>query len=452
MIFDDHDTIVAPATPAGGALCVIRLSGDRAIELSDTLFRGRRRLADSASAMARYGYIMDGEQVVDDVVATVFRAPHSYTGEDTVEISTHGSRYIVERVLGLFVKAGARMAEAGEFTRRAFLAGRMDLSQAEAVADIIAADSRAAYAVASTQMRGGYSAALAALRERLVRIVSLLELELDFSEEDVEFADRTELSNLLNELRNEVNGLCGSFALGNALKHGVTVAIAGRPNVGKSTLLNALAGEDRAMVSAIAGTTRDTVEVVKNLGGVNYRFVDTAGLHDTADELERMGIERTTEAMRRAMIILWLTDDENGSMSSDLASYAPSETQKVYRVLTKSDIRESADIPECAIPTIAISAKTGAGMAELQQALLSAADATAAYAGDVIVSNRRHYDALCQAEEALTAALNGLQMGIPTDLLSEDIRQVVHHIGLITGEISSDDILHSIFANFCIGK
>jgi tRNA modification GTPase len=328
----------------------------------------------------------------------------------------------------------------------------MDLSQAEAVADIIAADSRAAYAVASTQMRGGYSAALAALRERLVRIVSLLELELDFSEEDVEFADRTELSNLLNELRNEVNGLCGSFALGNALKHGVTVAIAGRPNVGKSTLLNALAGEDRAMVSAIAGTTRDTVEVVKNLGGVNYRFVDTAGLHDTADELERMGIERTTEAMRRAMIILWLTDDENGSMSSDLAGYAPSETQKIYRVLTKSDIRESADIPECAIPTIAISAKTGAGMAELQQVLLSAADARAAYAGDVIVSNRRHYDALCQAEEALTAALNGLQMGIPTDLLSEDIRQVVHHIGHITGEISSDDILHSIFANFCIGK
>ena len=452
MIFDDHDTIVAPATPAGGALCVIRLSGDRAIELSDMLFRGRRRLSDSASAMARYGYIMDGEQVVDDVVATVFRAPHSYTGEDTVEISTHGSRYIVERVLGLFVKAGARMAEAGEFTRRAFLAGRMDLSQAEAVADIIAADSRAAYAVASTQMRGGYSAALAALRERLVRIVSLLELELDFSEEDVEFADRTELSNLLNELRNEVNGLCGSFALGNALKHGVTVAIAGRPNVGKSTLLNALAGEDRAMVSAIAGTTRDTVEVVKNLGGVNYRFVDTAGLHDTADELERMGIERTTEAMRRAMIILWLTDDENSSMSQDLAGYEPVDDQKVYRILTKSDLKAFDDGADGDIPTIAISAKTGIGMEVLQQCLASAADATAAYAGDVIVSNRRHYDALCQAEEALTAALNGLQMGIPTDLLSEDIRQVVHHIGLITGEISSDDILHSIFANFCIGK
>ena len=452
MIFDDHDTIVAPATPAGGALCLVRLSGERAIELCDCLFQGRRPLSEAATATAHYGYIMDGKEVVDDVVVTLYKAPRSYTGEDTVEISTHGSRYIVERVLALFVKAGARMAEPGEFTRRAFLAGRMDLSQAEAVADIISADSRAAYAVASTQMRGGYSAALADLRERLVKIMSLLELELDFSEEDVEFADRTELNNLLNDLRDTVGSLCHSFSLGNALKHGVTVAIAGRPNVGKSTLLNAFAGEDRAMVSAIAGTTRDTVEVVKNLGGVNFRFIDTAGLHESADELERMGIERTTEAMRRAMIILWLTDDENSSITQDLAGYEPAEDQKVYRVLTKNDLKEFESGVESAIPTIAISAKTGAGMDALQQCLASAADATAAYAGDVIVSNRRHYDALCQAEEALTAAINGLQMGTPTDLLSEDIRQVVHHIGLITGEISSNDILHSIFANFCIGK
>lgn len=452
MIFDDHDTIVAPATPAGGALCLIRLSGSRAIELCDGLFRGRRRLCDAAAATAHYGRLMDGEEVADDVVVTVFRAPHSYTGEDTVEISTHGSRYVVERILGLFIQAGARMAEAGEFTRRAFLAGRMDLSQAEAVADIIAADSRAAYAVASTQMRGGYSAALAQLRDRLVKIVSLLELELDFSEEDVEFADRAELRRLLTDLDKAISALRDSFALGNALKQGVTVAIAGRPNVGKSTLLNALAGEDRAMVSAIAGTTRDTVEVVKNLGGVNYRFIDTAGLHEAADELERMGIERTAEAMRRAMIILWLTDDENSSMAEDLAGYEPSVDQKVYRVLTKTDLRESGDFSMGEIPTIAISAKTGAGMECLQQSLLSAADATAAYAGDVIVSNRRHYDALCQAAECLASAIGGLHSGIPTDLLSEDIRQVVHHIGLITGEISSDDILHSIFANFCIGK
>lgn len=452
MIFDDHDTIVAPATPAGGALCLIRLSGSRAIELCDSLFRGRRALSEAAAATAHYGYIMDGEEVADDVVVTIFRAPHSYTGEDTVEVSTHGSRYVVERILGLFIKAGARMAEAGEFTRRAYLAGRMDLSQAEAVADIIAADSRAAYAVASTQMRGGYSSTLANLRERLVQIVSLLELELDFSEEDVEFADRAELKSLLAELGSAITTLSDSFALGNALKQGVTVAIAGRPNVGKSTLLNALAEEDRAMVSAIAGTTRDTVEVVKNLGGVNYRFIDTAGLHDSADELERMGIERTTEAMRRAMIILWLTDDPDSNVADDLAGYEVQEGQKIYRVLTKSDLRERDVVKDEAVPTIVISAKTGSGMAELQRQLLLAADATAAYAGDVIVSNRRHYDALCQANEALTAAIAGLRTGIPTDLLSEDIRQVVHHIGTITGEISSDDILHSIFANFCIGK
>ena len=452
MIFDDHDTIVAPATPAGGALCLIRLSGSRAIELCDSLFRGRRALSEAAAATAHYGYIMDGEEVADDVVVTIFRAPHSYTGEDTVEVSTHGSRYVVERILGLFIKAGARMAEAGEFTRRAYLAGRMDLSQAEAVADIIAADSRAAYAVASTQMRGGYSSTLANLRERLVQIVSLLELELDFSEEDVEFADRAELKSLLAELGSAITTLSDSFALGNALKQGVTVAIAGRPNVGKSTLLNALAEEDRAMVSAIAGTTRDTVEVGKNLGGVNYRFIDTAGLHDSADELERMGIERTTEAMRRAMIILWLTDDPDSNVADDLASYEVQEDQKIYRVLTKADLRERDDVKDEAVPTIVISAKTGSGMAELQRQLLLAADATAAYAGDVIVSNRRHYDALCQANEALRAAIAGLRTGIPTDLLSEDIRQVVHHIGTITGEISSDDILHSIFANFCIGK
>lgn len=452
MIFDDHDTIVAPATPAGGALCLIRLSGSRAIELCDSIFRGRRALSEAAAAAAHYGYIMDGEEVADDVVVTIFRAPHSYTGEDTVEVSTHGSRYVVERILGLFIKAGARMAEAGEFTRRAYLAGRMDLSQAEAVADIIAADSRAAYAVASTQMRGGYSSTLANLRERLVHIVSLLELELDFSEEDVEFADRAELKSLLAELGSAITTLSDSFALGNALKQGVTVAIAGRPNVGKSTLLNALAEEDRAMVSAIAGTTRDTVEVVKNLGGVNYRFIDTAGLHDSADELERMGIERTTEAMRRAMIILWLTDDPDSNVADDLAGYEVMEGQEIYRVLTKADLRERDDVKDEAVPTIVISAKTGSGMADLQRQLLLAADATAAYAGDVIVSNRRHYDALCQANEALTAAIAGLRTGIPTDLLSEDIRQVVHHIGTITGEISSDDILHSIFANFCIGK
>ncbi len=454
MIFNENDTILAPATPAGGALCVIRISGAESIAICDSVFRGRRALAEAKTATAHYGNIVDGESVVDDVVVTVFRAPHSYTGEDSVEISAHGSRYVVNQILGLLCSKGARMAEAGEFTRRAFLAGRMDLSQAEAVADIIAADSRASHAVASTQMRGDYSSMLGELRSQLVHITSLLELELDFSEEDVEFADREELKTLLSKLYEKVGALADSFELGNALKQGVMVAIAGRPNVGKSTLLNRLVGENRAMVSDIAGTTRDTIEATANLGGVIYRFVDTAGLHNTSDVLERMGIERTTEALSRANIVLWLTDDAKSRFDDDMADFQPLPQQKLYRVITKSDLQsvQCCSMNDCGFPTLVISAKTGEGMDALHEALLKAADATAAYAGDVIVSNRRHYDALCQAHENLAAALSGLKNNIPSDLLSEDIRQVIYHIGTITGEISSEDILHSIFANFCIGK
>lgn len=454
MIFNDHDTIVAPATPAGGALCLIRMSGAEAITMCDRVFRGRLPLAEAKTATAHYGYIVEGEDTIDDVVVTVFRAPHSYTGEDSVEISTHGSRYIVERVLSLLVKQGARMAEAGEFTRRAFLAGRMDLSQAEAVADVIAADSRAAHAVAATQMRGDYSAMLGELRGQLVHITSLLELELDFSEEDVEFADRAELQSLLSCLYDKVDALAASFDLGNVLKQGVVVAIAGRPNVGKSTLLNRLVGENRAMVSDIAGTTRDTIEATANIGGVIYRFVDTAGLHSTTDVLERMGIERTAEAIGRANVVLWLTDDTTSRFADDMPDFEPTSQQRVYRVITKADLQGEgvATASACEWPTIVLSAKTGEGMDSLHEMLLLLADATAAYAGDVIVSNRRHYEALCQARESLSAALSGLQSNIPTDLLSEDIRQVIHHIGTITGAITSDDILKTIFSTFCIGK
>lgn len=454
MIFNDHDTIVAPATPAGGALCLIRMSGTEAIAVCDRVFRGRLSLAEAKAATAHYGYIVEGEDTIDDVVVTVFRAPHSYTGEDSVEISTHGSRYIVERVLSLLIKQGARMAEAGEFSRRAFLAGRMDLSQAEAVADVIAADSRAAHAVAATQMRGDYSAMLGELRGQLVHITSLLELELDFSEEDVEFADRTELQSLLARLYDKVDALAASFDLGNVLKQGVMVAIAGRPNVGKSTLLNRLVGENRAMVSDIAGTTRDTIEATANIGGVIYRFVDTAGLHPTTDVLERMGIERTAEAIGRANVVLWLTDDATSRFADDMPDFEPTSQQRVYRVITKADLQGEgvATASACEWPTIVLSAKTGEGMDSLREMLLSSADATAAYAGDVIVSNRRHYEALCQARASLSDALSGLQSNIPSDLLSEDFRQVIHHIGTITGAITSDDILHSIFANFCIGK
>ena len=454
MIFNDSDTIVAPATPTGGALCIIRMSGEDAIAICDKVFRGRKPLTEATTATVLYGDIVDGDEVVDDVLVSVFRAPHSYTGENSVEISAHGSRYVVERVLSLLTSNGARLAEAGEFTRRAFLAGRMDLSQAEAVADIIAADSHASHAIASTQMRGAYSEELQALRDKLLNITSLLELELDFSEEDVEFADRKELLSLLDFSLKKINSLAQSFSLGNALKEGVMVAIAGRPNVGKSTLLNRLAGEERAMVSDIAGTTRDTVEATANIDGVIYRFIDTAGLHATDDKLEQMGIERTAQALSKARIILWLSDNEESTMTDDLVGFTPADDQKIYRIITKIDL--------CSQPcpttlqeeyhTIRLSAKTGEGVEQLLAVLRSAADASAAYKGDVIISNRRHYNALHQAGNALTAALTALQNNTSTDLLSEDIRLAIHHLGTITGEITSDDILKNIFSHFCIGK
>ena len=472
MIYNDNDTIVAPATPTGGALCLIRLSGERAIGLCDEVFEGRRSLAESKTATAHYGLIKDGEQVIDDVVVTLFRAPHSYTGEDSVEISAHGSRYVVGRILSLLLSRGARLAEAGEFTRRAFLAGRMDLSQAEAVADVIAADSRASHAVAATQMRGAYSAELAELRSKLLHITSLLELELDFSEEDVEFADRGALEQLLEAVRSRVVSLQSSFRLGNVLKEGVTVAIAGRPNVGKSTLLNRLVGEDRAMVSDIAGTTRDTVEAVANIDGVMFRFVDTAGLHSTADVLEQMGIERTAQALKKARIVLWITDNPNfdeGDILQEFGDFKPSDEQTLYKIVNKIDVHRRAeaglesDVEPGVVssvdmgaganaPILRVSAKTGEGVDALVELLKSAVDASAAYAGDVIVSNQRHYEALALASESLDASLSALRGGLPSDLLSEDIRQVLYHLGTITGEISSEDILQNIFSRFCIGK
>lgn len=455
MFFNDEDTIIAPATPVGGALCIIRVSGERAIEVSDEVFRGRRALRDVATATVHYGDIVDGADVVDDVLVSVFRAPHSYTGENLVEISAHGSRYVVERILALFTRQGVRMAYAGEFTRRAFVAGKMDLSQAEAVADIIAAESRASHAVASTQMRGAYSEELSALRDKLLHITSMLELELDFSEEDVEFADRAHLEDLLQQTYSRVEELADSFSLGNVLKEGVNVAIVGRPNVGKSTLLNRLVGEQRAMVSDIAGTTRDTIEATCNIGGVVFRFIDTAGLHSTDDVLERMGIERTSEALRRAHIILWLTDDDSTLMNDDMQGYVPSVEQIVYKVVTKIDLQENCD---CAInndhsdSVIYLSAKTGVGVDELRNALQTRFDAQSAYRGDVVVSSQRHYEALRESAESLQAALNALRNGLPTDLLSEDIRQVLYHLGTITGEITSEDVLQNIFSRFCIGK
>ena len=503
MTLLDNDTIAAPATAAGGALCVVRVSGPRAIDICDTIFRGRTTLAAAKTASAHYGSIADTTAGgIDEAIVTIFRAPHSYTGEDSVEISVHGSSYVVRALMQALARAGARPARAGEFTRRAFLAGRMDLAQAEAVADMIASSSRAAHAVAATQMRGAYSHELQELRRQLLDITSLLELELDFSEEDVEFADRTQLDTLLRRTRDKVAALARSFALGNALKEGVAVAIVGSPNVGKSTLLNRLAGEERAMVSDIAGTTRDTVEARINIDGVDYRFIDTAGVHQTDDKLELMGIDRTRQALEKARIVLWITTaDEPGSnigsnignkVDSNIGSNVGSNVgnpsghnvhntpdteaalkaefaaatgieltseQILYLIINKIDLQPHTESASAVTAegtedkyTIRLSAKTGEGIRTLVAALARSVDATAAYRGEAIVTNQRHYHALCEALTALDAALDGLQHGLTSELLSEDIRAAINHLGEITGEITSDDILQNIFSKFCIGK
>ncbi len=448
----DHDTIAAPATAAGGAISVIRISGEDAFAVCDKVFRGRTKLSEAEGYTAHFGRITDGERLVDEVVATVFRAPHSYTGENSVELSCHGSQYIVGEVLRLLLKAGARMAEAGEFTVRAYLAGKMDLSQAEAVADIIASSSRAAHTLAVAQLRGGYSERLETLREELVRLASLMELELDFSEEEVEFADRTELRRTIQRIAEEIERLRGSFALGNALKEGVAVAIVGAPNVGKSTLLNALAGEERALVSDIAGTTRDVVEERVVIDGVTFRFLDTAGIRNTDDRLEKMGIERTHRSIDKARIVIRMVDiAEVADRILPPLNFTPTEGQQIVNVINKIDTAPSYPLPE---GIIAISAREGHGIDALRDTLRVAVDTESLYHGDTVVSTTRHYEALSEASEALSAALAALDNGLPTDLLSEDVRTVIRHVAAITsrGIITPDELLKSIFSKFCIGK
>lgn len=518
----DRDTIAAPATAPGGALAVIRLSGGEALAIADRIFRGAAPLSEAAGYTVHYGRIVGGEQTVDDVLATVFRAPRSYTGEDAVEISAHGSPFIVSEILRLLIASGARMAEPGEFTLRAYLAGKLDLSQAEAVGDLIASSSRAAHALASNQMRGGYSEALDALRERLLHLASLLELELDFSEEEVEFADRSLLRDTMQEIGGRIDALRQSFSLGNAIKEGVAVALVGAPNVGKSTLLNRLLCEERALVSEIAGTTRDVIEERANIDGVVFRFLDTAGLRSTDDRLERMGIERTLASLRRARIVVCLLDAASLSpnalsvesphpsdLSTDIpagssrASTAPAALAPAATAYTASCPVESAPVATvpaasaagvssraasapaaCTVPApdfplhadqtlltvvnkidtvpglvlpagvIAISAKRGDGIDRLREALRSAVPTDELYAGDAVVSNSRHYEALTAARESLDRALAGLRDGLPTDLLSEEVRQVIDRLGTITGRgvITPDEILTSLFSRFCIGK
>lgn len=426
---------------------VVRLSGNDAIAIADKIFSGHGSLADAKGYSLHYGTIRDGERIVDDVVVALFRAPHSYTGDDTVEITAHGSEYITSEILRLAIEHGARMATAGEFTRRAFLAGKMDLSRAEAVADVIASNSRWSHRVASTQMRGNYSEYLASLRRDLLRLCSLLELELDFSEEDVEFADRQTLRSILAEVERQITSLRSSFALGNVLKEGVTVAIVGEPNVGKSTLLNALLEDDRAMVSDIAGTTRDTIEASTTIDGIRYRFIDTAGLHATTDKLEQMGIERTHRAIDRAHIVLHMASAER----PEFGNIATNASQHYIRIINKIDtVSESIALADNT--PLLISAKRSIGIETLRDRLRSLIDTTAVDAGSIVVSNMRHYEALSRAYEALKDAQRAIDGGLPGDLVSEDIRTILHHLGQITGDITSDDILQSIFSTFCIGK
>ena len=444
-------TIVAPATAAGGAIAVVRFSGSDAPALCDRLFRGAAPLSQAQGYTVHYGRIMDGERTIDDVLATVFRAPHSYTGEDSVEISCHGSAYIVSEILRLAQAAGARMAEPGEFTIRAYLAGKLDLSQAEAVADLIASSSRAAHALATGQMRGGYSAALEGLRQKLLDLASLLELELDFSEEDVEFADREELRRTMESIRRETDTLRNSFSLGNALKEGVAVAIAGAPNAGKSTLLNRLLRDDRALVSDIAGTTRDVIEEQANIDGVLFRFLDTAGIRTTDDQLERMGIERTLASIARARIVIHLIDATTINGAIPAPDFPLREDQTLLTVINKTDAAPALVLPD---GVIGISALSGSGVDLLCRALRSAVDTEGLFHGDTVVSNSRHFQALSEASAALDRALLGLQSALPSDLLAEEIRSVIRALSSITGigAIIPDNILSNIFSKFCIGK
>ena len=481
---DQGDIIVAPATPAGGAIAIIRLSGEGSIALCDKVFKAHKSpLCKASTHTLHYGDIVDNERIIDDVLVSIFRAPHSYTGEESVEISCHGSSYVMREIITLLIRCGARSAEAGEFTTRAYLAGRMDLAQAEAVADIIASTSRAQHAMATTQMRGRYSERLTELRSKLIETAALLELELDFSQEDVEFADRTRLSELMSEIGDEIATLSDSFSVGNAIKEGVAVAIIGEPNVGKSTLLNRLLGDERAMVSDIAGTTRDLIEEQITLDGVTYRFIDTAGVHKTTDRLEQMGIERTYSAIDRAQIIIHITDattQNEGAKEIDNLSLRPD--QKLIHVINKVDLTNTLSTDNTANATIAkesehvkksgcakeselaekseltkvtqieISAKKNIGIEQLLDALNAQIGKSAIFAGAPIVSSTRHYELLVRAQEALKRAQGALNTNLSTDLLCQDLREVLHHIGAITATITTNDLLTEIFSKFCIGK
>lgn len=460
QLTDSEHTIAAIATPAGqGGIAVIRVSGRDAFDIVQKIWRGKP-LEQCASHTAHLGNILQEDgSVLDQAVITLFRAPSSFTGEDTVEISVHGSRWIQREALNTLMRCGATPAGPGEFSQRAFANGRMDLAQAEAVADLIAAESRAAHRLALSQMSGAFSRRLNELREQLIQFGSLLELELDFSEEDVEFADRTQLINSAKETLEIVQRLALSYKSGRAFKEGVPIAIAGAPNVGKSTLLNRLLDSDKAIVSDIPGTTRDIIEDTREIGGILFRFIDTAGLRDTADTVERIGIERAKEHIERAAVTLWLVDPTQ-PLEAQLASITATTESKRFVILTKSDLSDSAvtdkilkTLPDgCPVPVLTISAKTGSGIDELKAALVRTATTEHDPENELIVTNARHYEALTAGAESLQRVLTGLQTGIPTDFVAQDVREALHHLGLVTGAVTTADLLTSIFSHFCIGK
>jgi tRNA modification GTPase len=440
------ETICALSTPQGiGAIGVIRVSGERTFEIVNKIFKGGSRsknLSKVDSHTIHFGTIQDGNVIVDEVLVAVFKTPRSFTKEDVVEISCHGSDYIIRYILKLLLQNGCRMAQAGEFTQRAFLNGQFDLVQAEAVADLIAADSEAAHKTAMNLMRGGFSNQLKKLREELIHFASLVELELDFGEEDVEFAERDDLKSLILKIQGFLKSLIDSFDAGNVIKEGLPVAIIGPPNAGKSTLLNVLLNEERAIVTEIAGTTRDVIEDVLFIEGIKFRFIDTAGIRETKDIVESIGIERSKDAMRRAEIVLLLSD----SLDSNEDFISEFDEEKIIRVRNKIDLVEKA----ANIDGLGISAKNNIGINELKAAIV--AKAKVKKQADTMLTNLRHFEHLVKANEALSEVLNGLDLGITGDFLAQDIRLSLHHLGEITGAISSDDLLANIFSKFCIGK
>lgn len=457
-----NDTICAIATAVGGAIGVVRVSGPEAITNVGKTFSSS--LADKKSHTLTYGNILDKDgHVIDEVLVSIFRAPHSYTGENSVEISCHGSRYILQKILERLGEVGCRQANPGEFTKRAFLHGKMDLSQAEAVADLIASRTASSHKTALNQLRGGISNQLALLREKLLKITSLLELELDFSEEDVTFANKDELYTLTKDINDEITRLLHSFQLGNALKNGIPVAIVGETNAGKSTLLNALLHEEKAIVSDIHGTTRDTIEDTVNINGVEFRFIDTAGIRHSEDKIEQLGIQKTFQKLNQADIVLWVVDSTSSDahwekIKQELSTHC--NGKRVFLLLNKCDLPESrltagnTDLSGLQIEQVlSISAKTGTGMDKLQELLVSIADIPDLSENDVIITNARHATALVKAQESLHRVQEGLDTGLSGDLIAEDLRQCLEYLGEITGQtITNDEVLGSIFRNFCVGK